>query len=328
MKVCIVGAGAVGGLIGTKLAAAGEARVSALARGPTLHSLRTHGWRLTEAGKTVTAPATASEDPAELGVQDVVIVAVKGPALGEVARRLAPLLGKDTMVVPAMNGVPWWFARGVKDAGDGPLESVDPGGAIGRAIPIERVIGCVVHLSASVPEPGHVLHNMGRGLIVGEPSGGESERVKRLAGLLQRAGFEATASANVRRDIWYKLWGNMTTNPISAITGATADRILADPLVLAFCHGVMREAAAIGARLGCPIEQTPEDRSKITAKLGAFKTSMLQDAEAGRPLEIDAIVGVVHELGQRLKMPTPNIDALLGLARLHARVHDLYPDAR
>jgi 2-dehydropantoate 2-reductase len=325
MKACIVGVGAVGGLIGTKLALAGV-EVSALARGPTLHALRTHGWRLTEGGANLNAPARASDDPEELGLQDVVIVAVKGPALGSVAARLAPLLGKDTMVVPAMNGVPWWFARGVKDVGDAPLETVDPGGAIGKAIAFERVVGCVVHLSASVPEPGHVMHNMGRGLIVGEPRGGASERVKRLADLLANAGFEATASNDVRRDIWYKLWGNMTTNPISAMTGATADRILADPLVLAFCHGVMREAATVGARIGCPIEQTPEDRSKITAKLGAFKTSMLQDAEAGRPLELDAIVGVVHELGERLSVPTPNIDALFGLARLYGRVHGLYPD--
>jgi 2-dehydropantoate 2-reductase len=165
---------------------------------------------------------------------------------------------------------------------------------------------------------------MGRGLIVGEARGGQSERVKGVADLLGHAGFDVTHSPDVRRDIWYKLWGNMTTNPVSAITGATADRIIGDPLVLAFCHDVMREAAAIGARIGCPIEQSPADRSAITAKLGAFKTSMLQDAEAGRPIELDAIVGVVHELGRRLAIPTPNVDALFGLTRLFGRTRGLY----
>jgi 2-dehydropantoate 2-reductase len=166
---------------------------------------------------------------------------------------------------------------------------------------------------------------MGRGLIVGEPRGGLSERVGALAGPLAAAGFEVTVSQDIRRDIWYKLWGNMTTNPVSAMTGATGRRILSDPLVMAFCHAAMREAAAIGAKLGCPIAETPEDRSKITAKMGDFRTSMLQDAEAGRPLELDAIVGVVHELGRRVGIATPNIDALFGLARLFGRVHGLYP---
>ena len=313
----------MGGLIGAKLAASG-AEVSALARGATLHSLRTHGWRLREGGAMLTAPATAASDPAELGAQDAVIIAVKGPALVEVAPRIAPLLGPDTLVVPAMNGVPWWFGKGVPGMGDEPLESVDPGGAIDRAIDFARVVGCVVHLNAATAEPGLVVHNMGRGLIVGEPRGGVSGRVGALAGPLAAAGFEVTVSQDIRRDIWYKLWGNMTTNPVSAMTGATGDRILADPLVMAFCHAAMREAAAIGARLGCPIEQTPEDRSKITARLGAFRTSMLQDAEAGRPLELDAIVGVVHELGLRVGIATPNVDALFGLARLFGRVHGLY----
>lgn len=327
MKICIVGAGAVGGLIGAKLAASGAAEVCALARGATLHALRTHGWRLREAGAMVTSPAIAASDPAELGPQDAVIVAVKGPALVDVAPRIAPLLGPATLVVPAMNGVPWWFAKGVASAGDAPLESVDPGGAIDRAIEFGRVVGCVVHLNAATAEPGLVVHNMGRGLIVGEPRGGVSERVGALAAPLAKAGFEVTVSRDIRRDIWYKLWGNMTTNPVSAMTGATGDRILADPLVMAFCHAAMREAAAIGAKLGCPTAETPEDRSKITARLGAFRTSMLQDAEAGRPLELDAIVGVVHELGRRVGVATPSVDALFGLARLFGRVHGLYPEA-
>ncbi|HXF80298.1 MAG TPA: 2-dehydropantoate 2-reductase [Usitatibacter sp.] len=324
MRICIVGAGAVGGLIGAKLAASG-AQVSALARGATLHSLRTHGWRLREGGAMVTAPATAASDPAELGPHDAVIVAVKGPALAQVAPLIAPLLGPATIVVPAMNGVPWWFAKGVAAVGDAPLESVDPAGAIDRAIEFGRVVGCVVHINAATAEPGLTVHNMGRGLIVGEPRGGLGERVGALARPLAAAGFEVTVSQDIRRDIWYKLWGNMTVNPVSAMTGATGHRILADPLVMAFCHAAMGEAAAIGAKLGCPIAETPESRSKVTARLGDFRTSMLQDAEAGRPLELDALVGVVRELGARVGIATPNIDALFGLARLFGRVHGLYP---
>lgn len=326
MKVCIVGAGAIGGLIGARLAGAGEAQVGALARGATLAALRNQGWRMRHGESLLQFPAHASDSASELGPQDLVIIAVKGPALTQVARTIAPLLGPSTLVMPAMNGVPWWFGAGVAALEGKHLESIDPGGVIGVSIAIERVVGCVVHMAASTPEPGLVLHKMGQGLIMGEARGGKSERVQLVADLLARAGFEVTHSADVRRDIWYKLWGNLTTNPVSAMTGATADRILADPLVLALCHRAMGEAAAIGERLGCPVEQTPEDRSKITAKLGAFKTSMLQDAEAGRALELDAIVGVVHELGTRLGVPTPNVDAIFGLARLYGRVHGFYPN--
>jgi len=326
MKVCIVGAGAIGGFVGTRLAVAGRAQVSTLARGATLAALRGQGWRLDQGGERLSAPARASDRPMDLGAQDLVVIAVKGPALAAVAAQLAPLMGTGTVVLPAMNGVPWWFAQGVAGLGSEPLGSVDPGGVIAAAIPFERVVGCVVHASTASPEPGLVRHNMGQGLIVGEPAGGKSERVERISELLAHAGFDLTHSANVRQDIWYKLWGNMTMNPVQAITGATADRVLADPLVRGFCSAAMREAAAIGARLGCPIAQSPEDRHAITTKLGAFRSSMLQDVDAGRPIELDAIVGAVRELGQRLAIDTPAIDALFGLTRLFGRVRGLYPD--
>ncbi len=330
MKVCIVGAGAIGGFIGTQLARAGQAQVSALARGATLAALRTHGWRLRMGGELLAQPAQASEDAAELGVQDLVVIALKGQSLPGLAPRLAPLIGPHTIVLPAMNGVPWWFVRGIEGLGDAPLQSVDPGGVIGASIPFEGVLGCVVHASTSTAEPGLVEHRMGHGLIVGEPGGSPSTpisaRVERIVALLRHAGFDATASAHVRQDIWYKLWGNLTVNPISAITGATTDRILDDALVRAFCSAAMAEASAIGARLGCAIEQSPEDRHQITRKLGAFRSSMLQDVQAGRAIELDAIVGSVHEIAQRLHMPAPSIDALFGLARLFGRVHGLYPE--
>ncbi|HET9642972.1 MAG TPA: 2-dehydropantoate 2-reductase [Burkholderiaceae bacterium] len=326
MKTCIYGAGAIGGLIGTRLALYGGVQVSALARGATLLALRQHGWRLRQGGKLLQAGAHASDHPAELGPQDLLVIAVKGPAMAEVARRIGPLLKPETIVLPAMNGVPWWFCEGLPGiAGASALESVDPGGFIAQAIPVSHVIGCVVHAAAAMPEPGLVEHRMGHGLIIGEPQGNETPRVQRLRDLLTGAGFEVTLSDRIRRDTWYKLWGNLTMNPVSAVTGASADRILDDPLVREFCSASMREAAAIGALLGCAIEQTPEERHAVTRKLGTFKTSMLQDVEAGRMLELDAIVGAVRELGQRVGVATPNIDTLFGLARLFARVRGLYP---
>lgn len=326
MKVCIVGAGAIGGWIGARLAAAGVA-VSAIARGDTLAGLKKHGWCLETADGLVQAPvAGASEHASDLGVQDLVIIAVKGPALASVAQGLAPLLGPHTIVLPAMNGVPWWFCKGLSGF-EQPLESVDPGGRIDRLVPFAQVLGCVVHAATLVVEPGRVRHKAGNGLIVGEPGAGRSERCQRVVDLLTRAGFDATHSDNVRLAIWYKLWGNLTMNPVSALTGATIDRLLADPLVRDFCSQAMVEAQAIGARIGCAIDETPKARHAVTTRLGAFKTSMLQDAEAGRPLELDAIVTVVHEIGGRLGLPTPTIAALLGLTRLMARSRGLYPDA-
>ena len=323
-SVCIYGAGAIGGWIGARLAAQGAA-VSLVARGATLTALQQQGLRLREGESERTYSVRAVAEPAELGVQDLVVLAVKAPALADVARRIGPLLGPDTVVLTAMNGVPWWFFQGFGGALAGRrLMAVDPTGAIAAAIPASQVIGAVVHASCALNAPGVVRHHFGRGLILGEPSGAASPRVQALAALLSAAGFEASVSAQIQRDIWYKLWGNMTVNPISALTGATTDLILDDPLVRDFISGVMLEAREIGARLGIPISQQPEDRHAVTRKLGAFKTSMLQDVEAGKPVELDALVGVVRELGQLTGVATPLTDALLGLSRVQARVRGLY----
>jgi 2-dehydropantoate 2-reductase len=324
MKVCIVGAGAIGGWIGVKLARAG-CEVSVLARAATLQALRARGLRLQEQGETLAVPVRASDDAAQLGPQDLVVIAVKSPAMADIAGRIGPLLGPETIVLTAMNGVPWWFFDGFGGRLAGTrLQAVDHDGRIGAAIPAAHIVGCVVHASCALAAPGEAKHHFGNKLIIGEPSGEQTARVRQLHDLLQRAGFECVLSEQIQKDIWYKLWGNMTVNPISAFTGATTDLIMGDDLVRGFVSKVMLEAREIGARIGIPIEQRPEDRHQVTMKLGAFKTSMLQDVEAGKPVELDALVTVVKELGSLTGAATPFTDALLGLARLHARVHGLY----
>ena len=324
-KVAIVGAGAIGGWIGVHLAQAGT-KLSVLARGDTLAALKKNGLQLHQGGQLHTVPVTASNEALSLGVQDLVVISVKAPALASVAAQVGPLIGPNTLVLIAMNGVPWWFLQGFGGPVAGrSLSSVDPDGAIAQALPAQHIIGCVVHASCSVDAPGVIRHHFGDGLIVGEPSGETTPRVEALHALLQKAGFHATLSPQIQKDIWYKLWGNMTVNPVSAITGATTDRILDDELVRGFISHVMLEAKAIGERIGIPIAQEPEDRHAVTRKLGAFKTSMLQDVEAGKPVELDALVSAVRELGQLTGMATPFTDALLGLSRLHARGLGLYP---
>lgn len=324
-SVAIVGAGAIGGWLGVLLARAG-CQVSVLARGATLAAVQRAGLQLHQQDQPLGAPVRAADTAAALGEQDLVIVAVKAPAMAEVAPAVAPLMGPQTVVLTAMNGVPWWFFHGFGGTRAGTcLQAVDPGARIERVLPSRHVVGGVVHASCSVDAPGVVRHHFGQGLIVGEPAGGTSERVEALAALLQRAGLQASVSPQIQKDVWYKLWGNMTVNPVSALTGATTDRILGDELVRGFISSVMLEARAIGERIGIPIDQQPEDRHAVTLKLGAFKTSMLQDVEARKPVELDALVSVVRELGQLTGVATPFTDALLGLSRLQARTLGLYP---
>jgi 2-dehydropantoate 2-reductase len=324
MKICIYGAGAIGGWIGHGLARAG-ATVSMVARGATLSALGQHGLRLSHSGAISAQAVRASASPQALGAQDLVVVSVKAPALAAVAQQIAPLIGPDTVVLTAMNGVPWWFLQGFGGAYAGrALTSIDPQGEIANGIAAQHVLGGVVHASCSVDEPGLVRHHFGNKLIIGEPSGEKTPRVQALVTLLGNAGFETQLSEQIQKDIWFKLWGNMTVNPISALTGATTDLIMGDDLVRGFISSVMLEAKEIGARLGITIDQQPEDRHAVTMKLGAFKTSMLQDMEAGKGVELDALVTAVKELGTLTHVPTPCTDALLGLARLQARIKGLY----
>jgi 2-dehydropantoate 2-reductase len=327
-KVCVVGVGAIGGTLGYHLAKAG-CELSGLARGQTLAALRQKGLRLMAGAAGCetesSVPIRASDDSGDLGPQDLLILAVKAPALKALTPALKPLLKADTIVMPAMNGIPWWFFQGFGATLAGKrLHSVDPDGSISASIPQEAILGCVVHLGAICPEPGLVKPLPLKTLILGEPSGTSSPRLAALAKLFVLAGFDIKISNSIQNDIWYKLWGNITMNPISVLTGATMDRILDDPLVEEFCRKIMVEAKDVGEKIGCKIEQSVEDRLAVARTLGAFKTSMLQDVEAGKPLELDALVGAVAEIGDLVGLETPTIDTLLGLTRLRARVAGLY----
>ncbi len=321
MRVVVVGAGSVGGFIGGKLAAAGN-DVGALARGATLASLQSNGWRIQgKDGKTSSAPAGRCASTAgpliEQGFPDLVVLAVKAYSVPSLLSDLAALIGPNTVLLSAMNGVPWWYfeqfggpARGM------PLPCVDPVGDIARLIPHAAILGCVVHLTCSSPEPGLTRHGFGERLLLGEPSGELSARGQGVCEALTAAGFDAKLVPDIQREIWYKLWGNLTTNPISALGLATVDRITADPQARAYSLAMMEEAAEIGRRIGCPIAQTGEARLDLTTQLGAFKTSMLQDREANRPMELDGLVTAVHLIGKQVGVPTPFVDSLLGMIRL------------
>ncbi|MCF8479157.1 MAG: 2-dehydropantoate 2-reductase [Rhodospirillum sp.] len=332
MRICVYGLGAIGGLLAARLAIAGHA-VSAVARGATLAAVRRRGMVLVESrpdggDRRTKVPVMTAERLEDLGPQDLVILSIKSTALGEVAPLLGAALGPETTVLSTMNGIPWWFFHGLSGASfGGVLETVDPGGAVTRALDPIRVLGCVTHLAATAPEPGVARWAAGQGLFVGEPAGGtETPRVRATVAALTEAGFDVTAVDSIQREIWLKLWGNMTMNPVSALTGATCDRILDDPLLRGFLSRCMVEAAEVGGRIGLPIDLDPEGRHAMTRQLGAFRTSMLQDADAGKPLELDALVAAVREIAGRVGVETPNIDALFGMARVQARTRGLYPE--
>jgi 2-dehydropantoate 2-reductase len=319
MKICIYGAGAVGGLMAGWLARAGHA-VSVVARGANLTAIGAKGLRVRSEGKETAYPVKADSDTAKLGAQDCVIVAVKGQSLAEVARGVGPLLGASTTIVTAMNGVPWWFFdRLAFGGGKLRLESLDPGGVLARAMPTERIVGCVVHLAASTPEPGVISHNMGRRLILGEPGGRNTRRTQAVAEALTQAGFECVQSPFIEKDFWVKLLGNVSFNPVSALTLSTADRLIADAEVKAYLVAVMREVLAIGRAVGVDADMDPEARIDMARNLGKFKTSMLQDLEAGKSLEIDGLLTGTLEVARKAGVPAPFTESLSGLARLRAQ---------
>ncbi len=327
MKTAVVGLGAMGGYMAAKMLAAGLEPV-ALVTNRHLAPLRDKGLRLQSAGRETAYPIVASSEPQALGRQDLVLLSVKATSLPAIAPTLAPMIGPDTVVVAAMNGVPWWFFHGLdRVQAAQPIEAVDPGGAVSAALPPQQCIGCVLHLAASMPEPGLVAHAFGNRFLLGDPlvrGAAEPGRAAAIVELMCRAGLDATVSEDIHAEVWYKLWGNMTMNPISAITGATMDLILKDDDVRAFMSRAMIEAGEVSRRIGIELPVTPEERHKLAAQLGPFKTSMLQDVEASRPIELDALVGSVIEIAGRLGLDVPNIRTLMGIARLRARQLGLY----
>ena len=324
MKVCIFGAGAIGGYMGVKLAKAG-ADVSLVARGPHLAAMQEKGLTLIEEGETTTVPVTASDDPAALGVQDYVIVTLKAHSVPPVVSKMAPLIGQDTTIVSGVNGVPWWYFHKLEGAHEGTrLDSVDPGNVQWDGFGPDRVLGCVVYPAAEVIEPGVIKHIEGNRFSLGEPDGSKSDRAQALSKILANAGLKAPVRPKLRDEIWVKLWGNLSFNPISALTHATLDVLCTDEGTRAVARNMMVEAQEIAQRLGVKFPIDVDRRIAGGAAVGAHRTSMLQDLDQGRPMEIDALVASVQELGRVTGVPTPTIDTVLGLIRLRARTAGLY----
>lgn len=325
MKICIYGAGAIGGLLGAQLALAGEA-VTLIARGPHLAALKANGLILRIEGEERVARPQATSDPREAGPQDVVIVTLKAHSVPAAAEAMQPLLGPETAVVTAMNGVPWWYFYKLPGPYEGHrIKSVDPDGALWRLIPPERCIGCVVYPAAEVAAPGVVQHQYGNRFMLGEPDGSKSARATRLAEALTRAGFKAPVRPRIRDDIWVKLWGNLSFNPVSALTTATLAAIAGDRGTRALVRQMMVEAEAVGTALGVKFGVDVDTRIQWAADVGEHRTSMLQDLELGRPMEIDALVTAVAEMGDLVGVDTPFIDAVLALVIQRARVAGCYP---
>ncbi len=325
-RVCVFGAGAIGGYLAASLARAG-AEVSIVARGPHLAAIQANGLKLIKDGEETVWRIRATDDPRDLGEQDFVIVGMKAHAVPAVVEQFAPLLGKDTAVVPAVNGLPWWYFHGANTgtALDGTwLESVDPGGAQWKGLGPERAIGCVVYPACDVPEPGVIHHSKGDRFTLGEPDGSDTERLRLLSELLIAGGLRAPRKARLRDEIWIKLWGNSSFNPVSALTGASLDVIGEDPACRGLIHAMMVECKAVGEAVGARFGVSIEQRIKGGTDIIGHKPSTRHDVELGRPMEIDPLVSSVQELARRLAIATPTIDIVASLLRLQGQVLGLY----
>jgi 2-dehydropantoate 2-reductase len=325
MKFCVYGAGAIGGYLAVELALSGQ-QVSVVARGAHLKAIQDNGLTLVIGGREKVARVAASAAAGDFGVQDVVICALKAHQAYDSAAAFAPLLGPDTSVLTAMNGIPWWYFYRTGGRFEGHhLQSVDPDGRQWNAIGPRRAIGCVVEPACEVTAPGVIVHHDLNRFIIGEPDGTRSSRVVDLAKALVEAGFDAPVRDNIRYNIWLKLWGNVCFNPISVLTGATLDRMIGEPTLLALCKSMMLEAKAVNEALGVQIPaQMMERRLAVAGSLIGHKMSMLQDLERGRNLEIDALVTAVQELGRLTGVSTPMVDAVLALVQERGRGAGLY----
>jgi 2-dehydropantoate 2-reductase len=319
VKICVYGAGAVGGYIAAQLARAGH-DVSVIARGPHLAAMQKSGLALEIGGTRHAVPVRAVESADAAGRQDAVILAVKAPALADIAERLAPLLAADTPVVAAMNGIPWWFFLAYPGTGKGRiLESVDPGGRLARAIALERLIGCVIYMATEVSQPGVVRHSFGGKLILGEVRPGASKRLAPLANALSVPGLEVAASEDIWTEVFLKLAGNVSSNTVSALTHGTATEMYEHPGTRAVLLEVTRDTYRVAESIGIRLTMTPEKRVEIGARLGDFKSSMLQDVEQRRPMEVGAIMGAVKEIALVTGVATPTLDVVLALLSLRDR---------
>ena len=324
MKICVFGAGAVGGLVAAELASAGH-DVSVVARGAHLDAIRAHGLTLESGGKAKVAKLRASDRPADLGPQDVVLVTAKAQSMAAVADAIAPLLGPETPVVAAQNGIPWWFTYKHGGALDGrTLAAVDPGGRIARTIGLQRAIGCVVSTASTVTRPGVIAHRGGRSFVLGEPDGSESPRVKRFGEAMAQAGFDAPVKTRIRDDVWTKLWGNISFSQIALLTGSGLAMLAKNPGTAALARRIMEETQAVGEAAGARFGGNIDQRIETTTKIGDHKTSILVDLEAGRPVEIDAQVGAVIEIARVLSVPVPTIELIYALVRQRAELAGCY----
>ena len=327
MRICVFGAGAIGGVLAHGLARVGDVELSLIARGEHLEAIRRNGLTVAADEQASTVSIThCTNDPAELGEQDVVFVCLKSHQAWQAAEAIQTLLGPETAVVTCQNGIPWWYFYSIGGGHEGHrLDAADRGDRQWNSIGPERAIGCVVYAAAEVTEPGVIAHRSGNRFCLGEPDGSTSERVTGIARRLEIAGFRSPVLTDIRSEVWMKLWGNLCFNPLSILTRATLDVIATDPGTRCVASAMMEEGRRIGEALGAKFGIDIEKRIDGAARVGAHRTSMLQDLEAGRPMEIDALVTAVQEMGRITGVATPNIDAILALVQQLGRVHGLYP---
>jgi 2-dehydropantoate 2-reductase len=320
MKICVFGAGAIGGYIGALLALKGEAEVSLIARGPHFHAMKAKGLTLHMAGREFNLRPRISDTPSELGIQDYIVLTLKAHALPAISDALQPLIGSSTAIVYGQNGIPWWYFYRHGGPHDGKhLESVDPGGVLWRKLGPQRAIGAVIWQAAELSAPGIVVHKYGERMPLAEPSGEKTARVQQLSRLLTSAGIKSPVRSNLRPEIWLKLWGNLSFNPLSVLTGETLAGMANDPGIRRIVKLMMSEAKTVAEALNISFPVSMDERIEMAAKVGEHRTSMLQDAEAGRPTELDALLGSVIELGRLMGVGTPTLELVYDLARARCR---------
>ena len=328
MRICIYGAGAIGGYLAAGLSTVSDVELSLVARGPHLAMIQQQGLKLLIKGEEKVCHPVATNDPSTLGPQDYVIVCLKAHQAWETAEQTRVLFGRHTAVVTCQNGVPWWYGYGLNGFDDMRLQSVDPDNRQWNAIGPERAIGCVVYPATDIVSPGVVRHTYGNKFSLGEPDGTTSERSRNLSRVLEAAGFDAPVLDDIRSELWLKLWGNLCFNPISALTRATLDVVATEPQLRALSVKMMSEAQEIALRYGASFRVDIDRRINGAARVGAHRTSMLQDLEGGRPLEIDALLTSVQEMGRLVGVQTPYIDVVLGLVQQLGRSLAIYPAFR